>query len=130
MQELLEKIFPNTMDKIPEFGKSIVDTLIMLGISGVISFFLGVFFGVILVITQKGGILQNKIVYKILDILVNFFRGIPFVILLTWIMPVTRGIVGTSIGIKGAIVPLVFGTVPFFARQVQSALLEIPSGVI
>ena len=130
MQELLEKIFPNTMDKLPEFGKSIVDTLIMLGISGVISFFLGVFFGVILVITQKGGILQNKVVYKILDILVNFFRGIQFVILLTWIMPVTRGIVGTSIGIKGAIVPLVFGTVPFFARQVQSALLEIPSGVI
>ena len=130
MQELLENIMPNVMSRIPEYLKSIRDTLIMVGISGVISFVLGLFFGMIVTVTQRGGILQNLVVYHILDKVINILRSIPFIILLTWILPVTRAIAGSGIGVKGAIIPLVAGTVPFFSRQIQSALAEVNPGVV
>lgn len=130
MQELLESIIPNVMSRIPEYLKSIGDTLIMVGISGAISFVLGLFFGMVATITQRGGILQNLVVYHILDKAINILRSIPFIILLTWILPVTRAIVGSGIGVKGAIIPLVAGTVPFFSRQIQSALAEVNPGVV
>lgn len=130
MQEFLSDLIPNIMSKPDELLKAIIDTLIMVGISGIIAFFLGIIFGIILTITKRGGILEKPGVYHVIDKLVNIFRSIPFVILLTFVLPLTRVIVGTGIGVKGAIVPLVFGTVPFFSRQIESALAEVDSGVV
>lgn len=130
MQELLSKWFPNLVEKLPEFYKSIGETLEMLGRSGITILILGMLFGVILSITKKGAILENKVVYETLDKIINFFRSIPFIILLAGLIPLTRIISGTAIGVDGAIVPLIFGTTPFFARQIESALAQLDSGLI
>lgn len=130
MQEFLHNIIPNVMDKLPDFFEAIGDSLLMTGWSGAISFVLGLTIGVILTVTKPGGIMENKVVYQIADKLVSLFRSIPFIILLTWVMPVSRAIMGTAIYVKGAIVPLVFGCVPFFSRQVQGALAELNPGLI
>ena len=130
MTEFLTSIMPNVMDRLPDFYQAIGDTLIMVGWSGSIAFVLGLFLGIVLTVTKPGGILEQKVVYQVLDKLVNFFRSIPFIILLTWVMPVSRAIMGTAIYVQGAIVPLVFGAVPFFARQVQGALAELDPGLI
>ena len=130
MEGFLNSIIPNIMNKLPDFYESIVDTLKMLGWSGSISFVLGLFLGVVLIVTRKGGILQNTVIYQILDKVINFFRSVPFIILLAALIPVTRKIMGTAIGVEGAIVPLIFGTVPFFARQIEAALSEINPGLI
>ncbi|MFP3154398.1 ABC transporter permease [Lachnospiraceae bacterium ZAX-1] len=130
MQGLIEKIFPHLPEKLPEFYKAIKDTMIMTGWSGILIFIFGLFLGIVVIVTKKGGILENKIIFQISDKLINFFRSIPFIILLAALIPFTRIIMGTAIGIAGAIVPLVVGTVPFFARQIESALSEIDDGII
>lgn len=130
MQEFLINTIPNVMKKLPTFYQAIIDTIVMTLWSGTISFVIGLFFGVVLVVTKHGAICENKIVFQILDKLTNFFRSIPFIILLTWVMPISRSIMGTAIGVRGAIVPLIFGAVPFFARQVESALSDIDPGLI
>lgn len=130
MQELLNTLIPNIMDKLPSFYKAIVDTLVMVLWSGAISFVLGLFLGVVITVTKPNGIMENPIIYQILDKLINFFRSIPFIILLTAVMPLSRLIMGTAIYVQGAIVPLVFGTVPFFTRQIESALAETDYGLI
>lgn len=130
MQELLYKLLPNMIDRIPEFLQSIVDTLVMVFWSGSLSFFIGLFFGIVLVVTKTGGILQNRALYQVLDKVINFFRSIPFIILLTAVIFLSRAIMGTGIGVRGAIVPLVFGTVPFFSRQVEGAMAEVDGGLI
>ncbi len=130
MAELLNKIIPNVMNKLPDFLAAIKDTLVMVVWSGSIAFVLGLILGIIIVVTKLGGILQNKVLYQILDKLINFFRSIPFIILLTWVIPLSRAIMGTAINVPGAIVPLIMGTVPFFSRQVESALAETDSGLI
>ena len=130
MQELLNNWIPNVMAKLPDFYKAIGDTLLMVAWSGAISFILGLALGVLITVTRPGAILENKLVYKILDKLVSLFRSIPFIILLTWVMPLSRAIMGTAIYVRGAIVPLVFGAVPFFTRQVESALAELDPGLI
>ena len=130
MQELLTKLFPNVMEKLPTFFEAIGDTLLMVVWSGAISFVLGLFLGILITVTKPGAILENKVVYHILDKLISLFRSIPFIILLTWVLPISRSLMGTAIYVRGAIVPLVFGTVPFFSRQVESALAELDSGLI
>ena len=130
MQELLYKLIPNVMDKPEIYARSIEETLRMLWWSGSISFMLGLFFGVIITVSKKDGIMQNALIYQVLEKLINFFRSIPFIILLAGLIPLTRYLMGTAIGVKGAIVPLVFGTVPFFARQIESALAELDEGII
>ena len=127
---VLNNIIPNVMAKLPDFYAAIGDTLLMVVWSGAISFVLGLALGVLITVTKPGGILENKVVYQILDKLVSLFRSIPFIILLTWVMPVSRAIMGTAIYVRGAIVPLVFGAVPFFTRQVESALAELDGGLI
>lgn len=77
--------------------------------SGAISFVLGLALGVLITVTKPGGILENKVAYQILDKVISLFRSIPFIILLTWVMPVSRAIMGTAIYVQGAIVPLVSG---------------------
>lgn len=127
---LIEKYLPNVLENIVELQESVVETIMMVSISGVISLVIGIVFGVMLVVTREGNVLENKPTQKILSQVINIFRSIPFIILLTAVLPVTRAIVGTGIGTKGAIVPLVFGTVPFFARQIDTALSEVDEGVI
>ncbi|MBN7774470.1 methionine ABC transporter permease [Clostridium aminobutyricum] len=130
MQELLLNLIPNVMSKLPVFYASIEQTLIMLVWSGSMSFLLGLLFGMAITVTKKDGVLENAFIYQILDKTTNFFRSIPFIILLAALVPLTRWIAGTAIGVEGAIVPLVFGTVPFFTRQIESALAEMDYGLI
>ena len=105
-------------------------TFYMLILSAIFSGIFGLIIGVILVVTNEGGILENKKVYSILDKITNLFRAVPFIILLAVISPLTNLIVGTRIGPTAAIVPLVFSCVPFFAKQVEQALAEVDPGVI
>ncbi|MDF2821038.1 MAG: ABC-type metal ion transport system, permease component [Clostridiales bacterium] len=130
MIEWINEILPNVVNKVPELIKSLNQTLYLLGISGSISFVFGSILGIILTVTKKGNIYENKFIYIILDKIINIFRSIPFIILLASLIPLTRAIVGTAIGTKGAILPLIFGTVPFFSRQIESALAELDSGLI
>ena len=130
MQELITNIAPNLASKLPDFYKALGDTLLMVLWSGAISFVLGLALGVLLIVTRPGGILEHKILYQIVDKFVSLFRSIPFIILLTWVMPITRALAGTVLYVRGAIVPLVFGSVPYFTRQVQSALAELDGGLI
>ncbi len=106
------------------------ETIFMTFVSGFFGFVLGLPIGVSLFITRKGQIKENKTVNSILSVLVNIFRAIPFIILIVWMIPFTRIIVGTSIGVAAALVPLSIGAAPFIARMVENSLLEIPSGLI
>ena len=90
----------------------------------------GLFFGVLLVVTRKGGVRENLLVYQVVNIVINVFRSIPFIILLIFLIPLTRAVVGSAIGVKGAILPLVFGTVPFYTRQVEVALAGVNEGKV
>ena len=130
MLNILIQIFPNFDRVWGEFVGSIGDTLQMVGISGGISFVLGTFFGVLLVVTRRGGILENRLVYNVIDKVINVIRSIPFLILIIMIFPLSRMIVGTSIGVRGAIIPLIIGTVPFFSRQIETAVAEVDRGLI
>lgn len=130
MEAWLEKLVPNVMEKLPELWKCTGQTLRMMGMSGTISFVLGLLVGVMLISTRQGGVLQNTILYNVLDKVINLFRSIPFVILLFSLIPLTRAVAGTALGVKGAVIPLVFGTVPFFSRQVESALAEVDDGLV
>jgi len=130
MLEILEKIIPNVAEESEKFFQSIFETLLMLLGSGSLVFILGLAVGIGLVVSRHDGILENKIVFFILDKMVNFFRSIPFIVLLAALIPLTRLIAGTAIGVQGAIVPLVFGATPFFARQVENALIGLPAGLI
>ena len=130
MLEFLNKLMPNVMNDLPKLYDSIIQTFVMLLYSGVISFFVGGFLGILLIVTKRYGIMQNIIIYEVLNKVINFFRAIPFIILLAMLVPLTRFIMGTAIGVKGAILPLIFGTVPFFARQMESALSEVNPGLV
>lgn len=105
-------------------------TLYMLLWSALFAGIFGLILGVIMVTTDKDRILENKVIYSILDKVTNLFRSIPFVILVALIAPITKNIVNTRIGPKAAIVPLVFSCVPFFARQVEQALASVDPGKI
>lgn len=130
MLQLLHTYLPNVIELFPDMVKALWETLCMVFISGVISTLIGIPIGVTLVVTRPSNILENKLVNNIVGKIINTFRSIPFVILLAAIIPVTRLIVGTTIGMKGALVPLVFGATPFVARQIESAILNIDKGII
>ena len=130
MNEFLNKIIPNVIQYKDRFIDACTSTIEMFLISGVISFVLGIAIGVLLTITKRDGIKENRIVYFIIDTFINFFRAIPFLILLIFLIPFTRALVGTAIGVTGAIIPLIFGTVPFFSRQVETALANVSPGKV
>ncbi len=130
MADLVQKLLPNAVTKIPEIYKATGETLLMIIVAGAISFVIGIILGVVLVVTKKGNILENKLVYYVLEKIINITRSIPFIILLAAAIPLTRAIVGTAIGTKGSFVPLVLGTIPFFARQIENALSEVDKGII
>ena len=126
----IKNLMPNVVKTKKELFKCLKQTLQMLGYSSLFSAGFGIFFGVTLVVTQKGGILDCSPIYQLLDKIINFFRSIPFIILVALLIPTTRKIIGTSIGVKGAIFPLVIATVPFFSRQIHAALTEVDGGMI
>ncbi|MFP1723167.1 methionine ABC transporter permease MetI [Lonsdalea quercina] len=111
-------------------ARGVWETIVMTLVSGFFGFVLGLPVGVLLYITRPGQIIANPKLYRALSAIVNIFRSIPFIILLVWMIPFTRIIVGTSIGLQAAIVPLTVGAAPFIARMVENALLEIPGGLI
>lgn len=105
-------------------------TIAMVSVSGIIAVLLGLPLGILLLTTRKHGLLANQFVNRILTLLVNTLRSIPFIILLVAIIPFTRLIVGTSIGTVAAMVPLTLSAAPFMARVVENALNEVPHGLI
>lgn len=113
-----------------EIGQATLDTLAMLGGSMVLTIALGLPLGVILFLTGKGQMLENRLANGALSLLVNILRSVPFVILLIVMIPLTVALVGTSLGVAGAIPPLVAGAAPFFARLVETALREVDKGVV
>ncbi len=106
------------------------DTLYMVSISLLFGSIIGIILGMLLVVTRKGHILENKLIFSIVNPIVNTFRSIPFIILLVAIIPFTRLIVGTSIGTTAAIVPLVLHIGPYMSRLVENSLLEVDDGII
>ncbi len=130
MMEVLNQWMPNLMRMFPQFVDSIVQTLIMLVVVGCISLIFGLFFGVVLVVTREGDIMENKVIYTILGKIIDLFRAVPFVILIMVLGDVTRFISGTSIGFKGSFFPLIVGTIPYFARQIEQAIAEIDRGLV
>ena len=113
-----------------EFIHATWQTLYMVGISGGLSVLFGLPLGIALIVTRKGHLLSRPLLNLSLAAIVNATRSIPFIILLVAIIPVTRFIVGTSIGTTAAIVPLTLGAIPFVARIVENALEEVPHGLI
>ncbi len=128
--DILTNWIPNVMKYLNLFPQAILDTLVMLAITGVVSLIIGLPIAVIIVITKPGGICPNRWIFWILDKIVNLFRAIPFVILIPLLVGLTRLIFHTTIGLKSALVPLIVGTVPFVARQMESAMEEIPEGIV
>lgn len=106
------------------------ETLYMTGVSFLFSLVVGSILGLLLVVTRKGHLLENEPVSKVLNAIINIFRSVPFIILMVAIIPITRFIVGTSIGTAAAIVPLVFYAGPYIARLIENSLLEVDKGVI
>lgn len=105
-------------------------TLTMLGFSTLFAVLIGLPIGVILFLTSRGQLLENRAFYSFASIVVNILRSVPFIILMILLIPVTKAIVGTSLGVLGAIPPLVIGAAPFFARLVETSLREVDRGVI
>ena len=127
---MVTKLFPNVIEFASDFPQAIIDTLLMLVISGLISVVIGILLAVIVVVTRKDGLKENQPVFWILDKSINLFRSIPFIILIPTVAVLSRALFGTTIGIEGALVPLVIGTAPFVARQMESAIMEIDPGII
>lgn len=130
MHDFLYSLMPNLMERLPDFYKACIETLQMVAWSGIYILIFGILLGVIITVTKPGGIMENRIVYEIIDKIINLLRSIPFIILLTALMGLSRLLMGTAIFVRGAIVPLVFGTVPFYARQIESALAQTDHGLV
>lgn len=106
------------------------ETVFMTLASGILGFVIGLPAGTLLFLTRKGQLLEHRALHGILSVLVNIFRAIPFIILIVWMIPFTRMVAGTSIGVSAALVPLSIGAAPFIARLVENSLLEIPVGLV
>lgn len=126
----MERYFPFASQMGSDFLQASEETVLMTVSAMIIAGIIGLVIGILLLLTGSRGLHPNVGVYWILDQIVNIGRSVPFIILLAIIMPFTRLIVGTSIGTTAVTVPIVVGTIPFFARQVQNALLEVDSGVV
>ncbi|MFE9817399.1 methionine ABC transporter permease [Streptomyces sp. NPDC005773] len=114
----------------PLLTQGTVDTLYMVLWSAVVTVLIGLPLGVLLVLTDKGGLLQNTPVNKVIGVIVNIGRSLPFIILLIALIPFTTWVVGTFIGPTAMIVPLAVGAVPFFARLVETAVREVDHGLV
>lgn len=120
----------NSTVTIEQFIQSMVDTFYMVGFSLLIGSLLGIPLGILLIIARPGGILENRILFNLINPVINAVRSLPFIILLVAIIPFTRLIVQTSIGTAAAIVPLIIYVTPFIARLVENSILEVNEGII
>lgn len=111
-------------------GRGILETIYVTILSSVLAYILGLPLGILLVVTDKDGIAPLVLVNRIIGVIVNIFRSIPFVILLVALMSFTRKIIGTTLGPNALIVPLVIGSAPYIARLVESSLKEVDQGII
>ncbi|AKN32200.1 methionine ABC transporter permease [Clostridium carboxidivorans P7] len=109
---------------------ALLETVQMVLISTFLAVAIGFIPAIILVLTDEGGLKPNKVVYKTLDFIINTLRSFPFLILMISIFPLTKLIVGTSIGTNAAIVPLTIAAAPFAARVIESSMKEVDNGVI
>lgn len=125
---MLEKLLPNVFW--PEIWQASLDTLAMLGGSLLFTVLLGLPLGVLLFLCGPRQLFDNPPLYRLLSLVVNVLRSVPFVILLILMIPLTELIVGTSLGAVGAIPPLVVGATPLFARLAETALREVDRGII
>ncbi|ROQ62820.1 D-methionine transport system permease protein [Streptomyces sp. 840.1] len=114
----------------PLLTQGTVDTLYMVLWSAVVTVLVGLPLGVLLVLTDKGGLLRNTPVNKVIGVIVNIGRSLPFIILLIALIPFTTWVVGTFIGPTAMIVPLAVGAIPFFARLVETAVREVDHGLV
>ncbi len=125
MSEMLLKLLESNL-----LLKGIFETLYMTLISAAISYILGLPLGIILNISDKKGLWPHKVLNKVLGLIVNFFRSIPFIILMVAMLPVAKFVVGTSLGNSAMIVMLVIAATPYIARMVESSISEVDYGVI
>ncbi|MGY1724334.1 methionine ABC transporter permease [Blastococcus sp. SYSU DS0533] len=114
----------------PQLLDATWETLYMVGVAALVTVLLGVPLGVLLTVTASGGLAPRPLLNRALGLVVNLGRALPFIILLVLVAPVTRGIVGTTIGSTAAIVPLTIGAVPFLARLVETSLREVAAGKV
>lgn len=110
--------------------EGIRDTCYMTIVSTLFGYLIGLPLGIALTLTDEGGIAPNRTVYRVLDVIINITRSIPFLILLILVMPLTKAIVGKTYGSTATIVPLTLAAAPFIGRMVESSLKEVPAGVI
>lgn len=125
---MLEQYFPHL--KLDKLWAATGETLYMTAWSGVATFVFGIALGVLLFLTSRGQLLQNRLVYSVVTVLVNVFRSIPFIILIVLLIPFTKTLVGTILGTNAALPALIVGAAPFYARLVEIALREVDKGVI
>ncbi|MGY1883813.1 MULTISPECIES: methionine ABC transporter permease [unclassified Blastococcus] len=114
----------------PQLADATWETLYMVGVSTLLTVLLGVPLGVLLTVTAPGALSPSPALHRVLGLVVNLGRSLPFIILLVLVAPVTRGIVGTTIGSTATIVPLTIGAVPFLARLVETSLREVGHGKV
>lgn len=125
---MFNELLPNV--RWPQIWDATVETLYMASISVAVTLVLGIILGLILYLTDKGNLWENKLVHAITAAFVNIFRSIPFIILIILLIPFTKVIMGTMLGAKAALPALIIGAAPFYARMVEIALREIDKGVI
>ncbi|MEO2206184.1 methionine ABC transporter permease [Paenibacillus pabuli] len=113
-----------------EIGKASIETLQILGASGLFTIIIGLPLGVLLFMTARSASIQSRTIYTVLSIVVNILRSVPFIILIVALIPFTRSLVGTATGVLGVIPPLVIAAAPYFARLVETTLREVDRGVI
>ena len=128
----MDSFFANVASNVdwPEIVRATRDTLLMLGGSMILTVVFGIPLGVLLYLSGKGRLAANPVLNSLLSLIVNILRSVPFIILLIVMLPVTVLLVGTSLGVAGAIPPLVVGAAPFYARLVETALREVDKGVV
>lgn len=128
MLDRLSELFPPALIEL--FVRSFWETLVMVGISGVVAAAIGIPLGVLLRLTDRGGVLESLAFNRTVGLIVNAVRSTPFIILLVAIIPFTRLITGSSIGTAAAVVPLTIAAAPFIARLVETSLREVDAGLI
>ncbi len=125
---MIETYFPNVVWE--RIADATEETIYMTVIALIATFFLGIILGLLLFLTSKGNLWENKLIYGIVGAFVNIFRSIPFIILIVLLIPFTKALVGTIIGPEAALPALIIGAAPFYARMVEIGLREIDKGVI
>lgn len=120
----------NWIEWLPVLWTGTLDTLYMVGVAALFTVVLGLPLGVLLVVTDRNGLASAPIFNQVLGAVVNAARSLPFIILLVLVIPITRALVGTTIGAKAAIVPLALAAIPFFARVAETSLREVDRGLV